>query len=45
MREFYKLQKMIVHREIKDLKGHEYDHYRREAEAFVQAMRQLMEMK
>ena len=45
MREFYKLQKMIIHREIKELKGHEYDHHRREAEGFVEAMRELMEMK
>ena len=44
MREFYKLQKMVVHRELKDIKGSEYDHYRREAEEFVNEMKKLVEL-
>jgi len=43
MRHFYKLMKMITHREIEEIKGEEYDRYYREAEDFVQRMRQFIE--
>ncbi|MBW2976642.1 nucleotidyltransferase domain-containing protein [Candidatus Woesearchaeota archaeon] len=43
MRHFYKTMKMIVHREIKEIKGHEYDRYFRAAEAFVKRMREFIE--
>ncbi|MFQ5474530.1 MAG: nucleotidyltransferase domain-containing protein [Candidatus Nanoarchaeia archaeon] len=44
IREFYKLQKMVIHREIREIKGSEYDRYRKEAEDFVNAMRELVEL-
>lgn len=43
MRRFYKLSKMITHREIKEVKGHEYEHYYKEAEDFVRRMKKLVE--
>ena len=43
MRNFYRLMKMITHREIVEIKGHEFDHYYRTAEDFVQRMRKLIE--
>lgn len=43
MREFYKLSKMIVRREIKDISGFEYDKYYKEAHDFVTVMRKLVE--
>lgn len=43
MRHFYKLMKMIVHREIKEIKGEEYDRYYKAAEDFVNRMRQFIE--
>ena len=39
MRKFYSLSKMIVHREIKEISGEEYDNYLAEAEEFVEHMR------
>ena len=45
MREFYKLQKMILHREIKGITGAEFDRYHAEAYDFVKAMQDLIEMK
>ncbi len=44
MRRFYKLSKMITYREIKEVKGAEYEHYYREAEEFVRRMRRLIDM-
>ncbi|MBU0461029.1 MAG: nucleotidyltransferase domain-containing protein [Nanoarchaeota archaeon] len=44
MREFYKLQKMVIHREIKEITGTQYDHYKREAEEFVKVMQDLVEL-
>jgi uncharacterized protein (UPF0332 family) len=43
MHKFYKLSKMITHREIKEIKGHEYEKYYHEAEAFVRRMKKLVE--
>ncbi len=43
MRRFYKISKMITYREIKEIKGPEYEHYYQEAEEFVRRMRKLIE--
>ncbi len=43
MRKFYKISKMIVHREIKEIKGPEYELYYKEAEEFVRRMKGLIE--
>ena len=39
MRNFYRLSKMITHRELREIKGHEYDKYYKEASEFVERMR------
>jgi predicted nucleotidyltransferase/uncharacterized protein (UPF0332 family) len=43
MRNFYKLMKMITHREIKEIRGEEYERYYRQAESFVKRMRAFIE--
>lgn len=43
MRRFYKLSKMITHREIREIKGNEYEHYYQEADEFVRRMKRLIE--
>lgn len=43
MRKFYKISKMITHREIKEIKGDEYELYMKEAAGFVQRMKVLIE--
>ena len=43
MRNFYRLMKMVTHREIVEIKGSEFDHYHRIAEDFVQRMRKIIE--
>ncbi len=43
MRHFYNLMKMITHREIKEIKGEEYDKYFESAEEFVKRMREFVE--
>jgi predicted nucleotidyltransferase/uncharacterized protein (UPF0332 family) len=43
MRKFYKLSKMITHREIKEISGQEYERYMKEASDFVQRMKVLIE--
>ena len=43
MRNFYNIMKMITHREIKEIKGKEYDEYYRSAESFVKRMREFIE--
>src|SRR3989338_208971 len=43
MRHFYKLMKMITHREIKEIKGEEYEKYYAAAEDFVKRMREFIE--
>jgi len=43
MRKFYKLSKMITHREIKEIRGPEYEHYMKEASEFVAQMKKIIE--
>ena len=43
MRHFYKLMKMLTHREIKEIKGEEYDKYFKSAEDFVKRMREFVD--
>lgn len=43
MRRFYRLQKMITHREIREIKGQEYEHYYQLADQFVKRMKKLVE--
>ena len=43
MRHFYKIMKMIVHREVNELKGEEYDKYFKAAEEFVNRMREFID--
>jgi uncharacterized protein (UPF0332 family) len=45
MQRFYKLSKMITHREIKEIKGHEYEKYYYEADDFIKRMRKLIQKK
>lgn len=43
VRKFYELSKKIEHREIKEITGHEYDRYYKEAEEYVNRMRKFIE--
>ena len=43
MRKFYKLSKIITHREIQEIKGAEFEKYYLEADEFVKVMRKLIE--
>jgi len=43
MKNFYRLMKMVTHREIVEIKGEEFDRYYKEAEEFVQRMRRIIE--
>lgn len=43
MRDFYILSKKIVHREIKDISGAQYEVYYRMAEEYVERMRRIIE--
>jgi hypothetical protein len=43
MRNFYRLMKMVTHREIVEIKGEEFDRYYKTAEDFVHRMRRLIE--
>ena len=45
MRNFYKLSKMITHREIKEVKGEEVAQWIKESEEFVDVMRNLVNRK
>lgn len=45
MRNFYKLSKMIMHRDIKEIAGEEFDRYFVEAYDFVKAMKEFIENK
>jgi len=45
MSNFYHLSKKITHREIKEIKGEEYEQYYKNAEEFVRRMRKLVEKK
>lgn len=42
MRNFYKLSKMISYREIREIKGDEFDKYLNEAKEFIQAMEKFI---
>jgi len=42
---FYKIQKMIEHREISKITGQEYDRYYKEAEEFIKEMEKLIDSK
>lgn len=42
-REFYSLMKHIVHRELKELSGEQFDHYCRLAEEYLQVMHDIVE--
>ncbi|MBU1622796.1 MAG: nucleotidyltransferase domain-containing protein [Nanoarchaeota archaeon] len=44
MRKFYKLSKMITHREIEKISGAEFEQYYREADDFVKRMKRLIEI-
>ncbi len=43
MRNFYKLSRMILHREIKEISGAEFDSYLKQAIAYVERMRHAIE--
>jgi predicted nucleotidyltransferase/uncharacterized protein (UPF0332 family) len=43
MRNFYRLMKMVSHREIVDIKGNEFEHYWHQAHDFVNRMRKIIE--
>lgn len=45
MEHFFKLMKMITHREIKEIKGSEFDRYFNQAADFVARMRKIIEQK
>ena len=45
MDKFYNLSKMIVHRQIQEIKGEQYEKYYKEAEEFIEEMRKLIEKK
>ncbi|NOZ80058.1 MAG: hypothetical protein GXP63_00150 [DPANN group archaeon] len=45
MREFYRLMKMITHRELKTVSGQEFDRYKKEATDFVRDMKRIIERK
>jgi len=42
MEKFYRLMKGITHREIKEIKGPEYEKYYEEAEEFVNRMQKFI---
>jgi hypothetical protein len=43
MRNFYRLSRMILHREIKDIKGEEFDRYYNDANDFVERIKKFIE--
>ena len=43
MRNFYRLMKLITHRDINEIKGEEFDRYYKEAEEFVNRMRKIID--
>ncbi len=45
MRNFYKLAKMITHREVKEIQGQDYERYYRDADDFVNKMKELIDKK
>ncbi len=45
MRRFYKLAKMIIHQEINNVTGEEFERYYKEADDFVSRVRRILESK
>lgn len=45
MKNFYNLSKKIIKREIKEIKGKDYDRYYKEAEMFIKRMREFIKSK
>ncbi len=45
MKRFYHLSKMITHREIREVKGQEFERYYQDADEFVRRMKRLVEKK
>jgi predicted nucleotidyltransferase/uncharacterized protein (UPF0332 family) len=45
MKFFYEISKKIIHKEILEISGKEYDHYFKEAEEFVEDMKQFIKKK
>lgn len=45
MKRFYKLNKMITHREVKEISGKDYEMYHKEASDFVKRMKKLISKK
>lgn len=45
VRHFYNLSKMILHREIKEINGDEFEKYHKEAEDFVNKMKEFLDKK
>ena len=43
MKKFYNISKMITHREIKEIKGSDFEKYYLEADDFVRRMKKLIE--
>jgi predicted nucleotidyltransferase/uncharacterized protein (UPF0332 family) len=43
MRNFYKVSRMILHREIKDVSGEEFESYYKEAKEYVDVMKKFIE--
>ncbi len=43
MRKFYRINKMIMHRELKEIKGAEYDKLYLEADDFIKRMKKIVE--
>jgi uncharacterized protein (UPF0332 family) len=43
MRKYYRIMKMIMHRDIKDITGDQYEVYYKEADEFVKRMKKLIE--
>lgn len=45
VRKMYRLFKQIIHREIKEISGYDYDKYKKDAEEFVNEMKKYIERK
>jgi len=43
MKNFYRLMKMVTYRDIKEIKGEEYERYYKDANAFIQRIRKFIE--
>jgi uncharacterized protein (UPF0332 family)/predicted nucleotidyltransferase len=45
MKTFYKISKMIAHREIQNISGMQYENYYKQAEEFIEEMRKIIDKK